>query len=101
MMIRRTASTALLIIALLLGCADLASATPHHRTPVSATHHRAPNRQERADLAMIQRVDPHGGCHLEWDGIWVPAHRTLRGKHRGHMVRGHWKQAWYEVICAR
>lgn len=99
MMIRRTASTALLIIALLLGCADIASAHTHrhHRTPVSATHHRAPNRQERADLATIRGIDPNGGCHLEWDGTWVPAHYTKKGHH----VKGHWRNAWYEVICAR
>lgn len=86
-----------MILALILGAADLASASTHHRIPVSRTHHRAPNRQERADLATIQHIDPHGGCHLEWDGTWVPAHISRKGHH----VKGHWRNAWYEVICAR
>ncbi len=96
-MIRRLAPIVLAALLALGLLAAPASAHPRHRIPVSATHHRAPNRQERADLAMIQKVDPRGGCHLEWDGTWIPAHISKKGHH----VKGHWRFAWYEVICAR
>jgi len=75
---RKLLTTAALIAALIIGAADASQAATHH--------HRKPNRSELALLRQIQHIDPHGHCHLEWDG---------------RFVHHHWVDAYYEVICAR
>jgi len=44
----------------------------------AASHHRAPNREERQELRQAQRASGHGyRCHLEWDGPAYPGYEAI------------------------
>jgi len=57
---------------------------------IAGHKHRAPNAEERQELADAISAQPNGHCHLEWDGVWMKATRHHHA---------HWADAWFEAIC--